>query len=405
MGSTRRPSGRLLYLVTEDWYFVSHRIALARAARDAGWEVHVACRVREHGGPIRSEGFVLHPLSWRRGSLNPIRELAAVAEIFRLYGRVRPALVHHVAMKPVIYGSLAARLLRIPAVVNAMAGMGFAFTGESLKSRALRAIATRAFRLLLGGRGRRLVVQNVDDAALFRDHRLLAPDRIAIIPGSGVDIVRFQPMPEPETGPAVAILVARMLWDKGIGETVEAARLLKKEGVPVEVHLVGPPDPENPAAIPEATLEAWNAEGVVRWRGASRDIPAVWRAGHIALLPSYREGMPRSLLEAAACGRPIVTTDVIGCRALVRHEVDGLLVPKGDARALADAIRRLALDPELRRRLGAAARRRVESEFSDAVILGRFLSLYAEVVAERDGTAAGQDGRSIDTAGQAPTDS
>jgi len=379
--SERDKKRTLLFLVTEDWAFWSHRLAVARAARDAGWRVHVACRVTAHGDRITAEGFSLHPLPLRRSGRNPLGELAVIWVIARLYRTVRPDLVHHVAMKPVLYGSVAARLARVRAAINAMTGMGSVFSTRKLSIRLLRPFIVIAFRLLLNRRGDLLVVQNEDDAALFRDRRLVASDRIRLIPGSGVDTDAFTVTPEPSTGPVVATVVARMLWDKGLGEMVDAARLLRNRGVPLTVRLVGDRDTENPSAIPLATLEAWQAEGVVEWLGRREDIAAVWAESHIAVLPSYREGLPRSLLEAAACGRPLVTTDVPGCRALVEDGANGLKVPVRNPEALADAIAKLVEAPALRHRLGQEARRRVETVFGDGPILAAFLTLYDDAAA------------------------
>lgn len=373
--------GRLLFLITEDWYFWSHRVALARAARDAGWEVHVAARVTAHGERIAAEGFRLHPLRLDRSGRDPLAELAAIAEIRRVYKAVRPDVVHQVALKPVLYGTIAARLAGVPAVVNAMAGMGSLFAARKGRLRLIRPLVLAAFRLLLDRRNQRLVVQNEGDAALFRDRGIVRPERLVLIPGSGVDTGLFSPCPEPPAPPVVATVVGRILWDKGMAETVEAARLLKARGAPVTVRLVGAPDPHNPTTVPPETVAGWAAEGLVRWEGPSTDIPAVWADSHVAVLASYSEGLPRSLLEAAARARPLVATDIPGCRGLVEDGVTGLTVPVRDAVALADAIERLAADPALRARLGAAARARVAAEFSDAVILRQFLALYDSVSA------------------------
>ena len=368
----------LLYLVTEDWYFWSHRLPIARAARAAGWEVMVATRVAKHGERIRREGFRLVPIGLRRRSLAPWREAAAIAELLRLYRRERPDLVHHVAMKPVLYGSLAAALAGVPAVVNALAGMGYVFTSSGVKARLLRPLIRTAFRWLLDRPNSRLILQNPDDIAVMTEGTVAA-ERVALIRGSGVDTQLFTPREEPE-GTPVAVMVSRMLWDKGVGELVEAARLLRRREVPLRVVLVGPPDPDNPASIPERQLSDWEASGDVAWWGERSDIAEIWAKGQIAVLPSHREGLPKSLLEAAACGRPMVATDVSGCREIVRDGVTGLLVPPGDAGALADALERLARDPGLRRRLGAAARDLVEREFSEEAVVAQTLALYRSLV-------------------------
>jgi glycosyltransferase involved in cell wall biosynthesis len=372
----RKP--KLLYLVTEDWYFWSHRLPIARAARDAGFEVAVATRVRGHGPRIRNEGFRLLPIGLRRSSQNPLREAAAIIEIIRLYRRERPDLVHHVALKPTLYGAFAAALAGIPAVINALTGMGFVFISTSRKARFLRPLVQTCLGLLLNRPGSRLILQNPDDRRMLVDAGVIAPHRVVPIQGSGVDTATFAPAPE-AAGTPIAALVSRMLWDKGVGETVQAARLLKERGAGVRVALVGDPDPDNPASIPLDQLREWQAEGAVVWRGHTEDVAAVLRDTHIAVLPSYREGLPKSLLEAAAAGRPIIASDVPGCREITRHGENGLLVPVKDARALADAIERLANDAELRQRMGRRGRELVEEAFSEAAVVERTLALYREM--------------------------
>ncbi len=364
----------LLYLVTEDWYFWSHRLPIARAARAAGWEVLVATRVGSHGDMIRQEGFRLIPIKMRRRSLAPWREIATVAELIGIYRRERPDLVHHVAMKPVLYGSLAAAVAGVPAVVNALAGMGYVFTSSAMKARLLRPLIKKAVRWLLDRANARLILQNPDDVAAM-SAGTVAPKRIVLIRGSGVDTTAFAPAAEPE-GTPVAVMVSRMLWDKGVGELVAAARLLRQCGVPLGVVLVGSPDPENPASIPERQLRDWDASGDVAWWGERSDVAEIWASCHIAVLPSYREGLPKSLLEAAACGRPLVSTDVSGCREVVRDGVTGLLVPPRAAKALAHALERLARDRDLRRRMGAAARDLVAREMSEQVVVAQTMALY-----------------------------
>ncbi|MBF0285112.1 MAG: glycosyltransferase family 4 protein [Magnetococcales bacterium] len=377
----------LLFLITEDYYFCSHRLPIARAAREAGFRVVVAAREQRHGETIRQEGFDFHPLrALQRGFASPGGEAAALRELIGLYRRVRPDLVHHVAMKPVLYGSLAASLTGVPRVVNALAGMGYLFTASTLKARLLRPPVRLAFRLLLGRPGRRVIVQNPDDLRLFVDNVGLPPERMALIRGSGVDAARFTPSPEPPTeatpdGPRItALFVGRMLWDKGVGEIVEAARRLRERRVPVRLRLAGTPDPINPQSIPEATLRQWHDEGLVEWIGHHDDVAPLWRQAHVALLPSYREGLPKSLLEAAACGRPLLSTDTTGCREIARHDKTGLLVPVGDGLALADALERLAKDGELRRRLGANARHAVERAFAQEIVVNQTLELYRELL-------------------------
>ncbi len=370
----------LLYLVTEDWYFCSHRLPVARAARAAGWDVVVATRVTSHGEDIRAEGFRLIPIGLRRRSLAPWREIAAIAELARLYRRERPGLVHHVGMKPVLYGSFAAAITGVPAVVNALAGLGYVFASTRLKARLVRPWVKLAFRWLLDRPNSRVILQNSDDVAAMTEATLPAA-RVALIRGSGVDIEAFAATVEPD-GVPVAVMVSRMLWDKGVGELVQAARRLRERGVDLKVVLVGPPDPDNPASIPERQLREWDSAGDVAWWGERSDIARIWADSHIAVLPSYYgEGVPKALLEAAACGRPMLATDMPGCREIVVDGVTGILVPPRDVTALAEGLEALARDKARRRRLGAAARELAEREFSETLVVEQTLALYRALCA------------------------
>lgn len=367
------PPSRLIYLVTEDWYFVSHRLPMARAAKQAGFEVHVATRVADHGGAIEREGFILHRLAWRRGSLDPFHQLQAVREVRRLYRRVQPALAHHVALVPTIVGSLAA--LGLPIVcLNALAGLGYAFTSPTRKAAAIRFALERLLRWLLSRDRAAVLVQNPDDRAAL--HALgVREEKIALIPGSGVDTDKLTPQPEPPP-PITVGFVGRLLTDKGVPALVAAQELLMRRGTGIALLIAGDPDPANPASIPARTIAEWERHQGVSFVGHFDDIHAFWARAHIAALPSLREGLPLSLLEAAACGRPIVATDVPGCREIARANVNALLVPPQDPAALADAIERLADDAELRRRYGAAGRTLVENEFSQQRIGREIVDLY-----------------------------
>ncbi|MEQ9491556.1 MAG: glycosyltransferase family 4 protein [Alphaproteobacteria bacterium] len=369
----------ILFLVSEDWYFCSHRLRLARAAKQAGADVAVACRVRDHGAAIEAEGFHLYPLPFDRSRRNVFADLATLLKIRKLYTDLQPDIVHQVAMKPVLYGSIAAWLSGVPAVVNALGGLGYLFINRSLPVRVARAGLGLLFRVLLNRRNSLLIVQNPDDAALFENRIGIDASRIRIIRGAGVDTVRFAPGDEPVPPPVIALCVSRMLWDKGIGELVEAARLLKTKGVPLRVRLAGPRD-DNPASIPQSTMDAWAAEDVVDILGPRTDIADLYRETHIAVLPSYREGLPKSLLEAAACGKPMVATDVPGCREVCRNGETGLSVPARAVEPLADALERLATDADLRKALGAAARRAAETEFAEDIIHDQTLRAYGDAL-------------------------
>lgn len=372
---------RLLYLISEDWFFCSHRLPLAVAAREAGFHVTVATRVGKDADRIRAAGLDLIPLNWSRRSTHPLRELAALREVVSVFRAARPHVVHQVAIKPVLYGSVAARLTGVPVVVNAVAGLGYVFSSTDLKARALRPLVRAAFHLLLDRRNARLILQNRDDVEHFVEERIVHRDRVTLIRGSGVDPARFTVGPEPP-GPPLVVLPARMLRDKGVEEFVAAARALRGEGVAARFALVGSPDPENLACIPETQLQAWQAEGVVEYWGWRTDMAAVFQQAHVVCLPSYREGLPKALIEAAACGRPIVTTDVPGCREVVSDGDNGFLVPARDTDVLTRVLRRLALEPHLRAAMGRRGRERAEREFSMDRVVGETLDLYVRAMAE-----------------------
>lgn len=365
---------KLLFVVTEDWYFVSHRLSHAVAAQAAGFEVAVATREGRQADVIRNAGIRLIPFTLSRRGGNPLREVLA---LWRLYRREKPDLVHHVALKPVMVGASAAWLAGVRAQVNAVAGLGWLFTSSGSVVRAVRPAVRWILACLLNRPRSLTIVQNPEDRSLLERSGVPAAG-LRLIRGAGVDLQVFFPVTSPPE-PICIVLVARMLWDKGVGEFVEAARLLTEAGVRGRFVLVGDPDPANPGSVPESTLRSWQRLHGVEWWGRRDDIPAVLQVGHIACLPSYREGMPKSLLEAAACGLPIVTTDAPGCREVVTNGVNGLLVPVRDAVALADALGRLIGDEALRHRMGKQSRLRAEREFGLDTVIAQTLAVYHEV--------------------------
>ena len=376
---TARP--KLIYLVTEDWYFWSHRLPMARAAQAAGFDVGVATRVTAHGERIRAAGFALHPLSWQRRRIGPLASVAAVAEIAALYRRERPALVHHVALKPAVLGSVAALAARVPAVVNAVTGVGFIASSPSWRARLLRHPLDVALTHLLERANSRVIVQNEDDRRLLLALHPAAVERVAVIRGSGIDTAHFTPLPEPPP-PIVAGFAGRLLEDKGITTLIEAQQHLWRSGVPLHLMVAGAPDPENPSSVDSATLARWRDLPGIAWLGAIEDVRELWRKAHIAALPSRREGLPKSLLEAAAMGRPLVATDVPGCREVARRDVNALLVPPDDAPALAAALATLAADAEQRRRFGAASRALVESDLAQEAVGVATVALYCNLMTD-----------------------
>ncbi|WP_309678792.1 glycosyltransferase family 4 protein [Polaromonas sp.] len=382
---------KIILFANTEWYLFNFRLSLAKALQSQGHEVLLISPPGEFGARLQAEGFRWQALPMDRRSLNPLQELRLLAHLCQLYRRERPALAHHFTIKCVVYGSIAALLARVPARVNAVAGMGYVFTNNALKARLLRPLVRALMRLVLNGRGARLILQNNDDVAAFAQAGLARPELVRLVKGSGVDLTRFTPHAQPvqddqegqvgkDTQPTRVLLAARLLWDKGIAEYVEAARLLRAQGLTIRFLLAGAPDPGNPAAIPQATLDGWAAAGLVELLGQVSDMAALFASVDIAVLPSYREGLPKSLIEAAACALPLVTTDAPGCREVVTHEVDGLIVPVKNGQALAAAIRRLHLDPAWARRLGLAARARALQEFDERIVIRQTLAVYAELL-------------------------
>jgi glycosyltransferase involved in cell wall biosynthesis len=372
---------RILIIANVDWSFWSHRLPIAKALLADNWNVTVAATVeRGYDKRIEAEGLQFVPLHFRRGFANPISELKNFWELIRLYYRIRPDLVLHVAIKPVLYGSLAAKLTKVPTVLNAITGLGYTFLEPGIRGRLINIAVTLFYRISLSGSRTRVLFENPDDKELFLGKKLGSRRNAFLIRGVGVDLCEYQQSPEPP-GVPIVLLASRLLWDKGVGEFVDAARLLVGEKVAGRFVLVGDPDPYNPRSISSTILKKWQAEGIVEWWGLRDDMPSILRQSAIVVLPSYREGVPRILLEAAASGRPIVTTDVPGCREVVRNGENGFLVPMRDSSALAKSIKKLIDDPLLRRRMGARSRSIAEAEFSEDMIVGQTVALLKESVA------------------------
>ena len=372
---------KLLFTVNDAGFFLSHRLAIAQAARDAGYDVHVATAPGAAVARIRDLGFTHHPVPLSRRGLNPVAEIGTLWSLFRLYRRLSLALIHHVTIKPVLYGGIAARLAGTPAVVSAVTGLGYVFIRRGWKASLLQYAIKTGYRWSLKRRGARVIFQNPDDREIFLTQGMANAKDSVLIKGSGVDVTRFIPAPEPE-GLPVVVLPARMLWDKGVGEFVEAARRLNKDSPRARFVLVGDSDDGNPTAIPAAELRHWLDEGAVEWWGFRSDMATVLQQAHIVCLPSYREGLPKSLIEAAACGRPIVSCDVPGCREIARAGENALLVPPRDSTALAEALGRLIGDAALRQGFGRRGREIVEAEFSLDRVISETLDLYAALMRE-----------------------
>jgi glycosyltransferase involved in cell wall biosynthesis len=374
---------RILYVVNESYFFVSHRLKIGLAARDAGFDVHIAAP-RDHvwaprgfqSGVLADQGFTLHEIPLSRRGVNPLREAATLRDLVSLYRTLRPALVHHMTIKPVLYGTLAARIAKVPIVVNLVTGLGQIFTAQDRTASLLRGLAVVGYRIAAGHPNAWTVFQNREDRNRLIALHAVDAARSSLVKGSGVDLTVFRPVSEPH-GTPVVLLPARLLWEKGVGVFAEAGRILQSRGVDVRLRVVGDTQPSNPRSVPEAELRSWTQKGFLEWEGRCDDMPAALAAAHVVCLPSsYGEGVPKVLLEAAAAGRPVVATDIAGCREVVRPGVTGLLVPPGDPTLLADAIALLALNRDMRVRMGNEARALAEAEFSDALVAEQTLTLY-----------------------------
>lgn len=378
---------RLLFVVNESYFFYSHRLPVARAAREAGFEVHVAApddHVWAASGfdvdALQAEGFLYHRIDLNHRGLNPLQDLRTMLAMWSLYRELRPTLLHHLTIKPVLYGGLAARLLNVPGVVNAVTGLGHLFSSGRPSARLLRGLIVPFYKLSLGNPRCRVIVQNAEDGELLQTHGIVAGERLRLIRGSGVAMNEFVPAPETDDTPLV-VLPARLIWAKGVREFVDAARTLRRQGVPGRFALVGEAKAGYSGAVPEAELRRWHLDGDVEWWGRQEDMQAVFRRCHVVCLPSnYGEGVPKVLIEAAASGRAIVTTDIAGCRDIVRDGVNGILTPPSDADALARALKALLTDPDYRRRLAANGRRVVEEDFALDRVVAATLDVYRELL-------------------------
>ncbi|MDA5192497.1 glycosyltransferase family 4 protein [Govanella unica] len=370
---------RLVFVINRTQFFLSHRLPIAMAAAQAGYDVHVAVADGPDTPILKATGLSVHTIPLTRSAMSPRGELKTIQSLKSLYETVRPDIVHHVTIKPVLYGTLAARLAGVPAVVNAISGLGFVFTANGAKAALRRGLVSQAYRSILRHHNQRVIFQNQDDYAVFRKAGIVRPHDAFFIKGSGTDLDLFTPRPEPE-GPVTIILPARLLRDKGVNEFAAAAHILKARHPSLRMVLVGESDFGNPTAVAEAQLQDWQQSGDLEWWGYQTDMPAVLAQAHVVCLPSYREGLPKSLIDAAASGHPIVTTDVPGCRDVVTHGDNGLLVPVRDAVALADALETLILDRDLRIRMGARGRARAEAEFSLDSVIDKHLTLYDELL-------------------------
>ena len=380
---------KILFVVNEAYFFVTHRLAVAKAAQQAGFEVHVACPIDHVWAPssfsiqeLTKFGFTYHPIPLSRRGMNPAQEIKTIIALVRLYGRLRPDLIHHLTIKPIMYGGLAARLVNLSSVVSTVTGMGQVFVGKGIFAAMLRFVVKVLYRMALSHPNTAVIVQNRSDRHAFVNLRLVSRERVHLVRGSGVSLEQFHPKPESNDEPLV-ILPARLIWEKGIAEFVQAARQLRQLGLSARFALVGDTQESNPRAVPKSQLELWHREGVIEWWGRQTDMPRVYAESHVVCLPSsYGEGVPKVLLEAAASARSIVCTDIPGCTEVVRQNINGLVFPVGDVEALSNALRRLIVDGNLRKTFGLSGRQIAEAEFGEDQIADQTLSVYRSVLDE-----------------------
>ena len=379
-----KPLRRLLYVVNEDWAFLLNRLPMARAAQKAGFEVHVATRVNDGARAIEAEGFTLHPIPLQRGGISPLSAIPAILALRQISARIKPDIAHHSGLQCCVYGSIAALGSQFP-YVSALTGMGYVFTSATWRTRLLRTILRWLLPSLLNQPGNVVLVQNPDDRTALASLGISAA-RIVLIPGSGVDTDTLLPLPEPD-GPITYGFAGRLLTDKGIRALVAAHGIVRAEGLQTHLLIAGNPDPANPASVSVPEVNEWAQRPGITWLGHVKDITSLWKRCHFAILPSHREGLPGSLMEAAACGRAMIATDAPGCREIVIDDQTGLLVGIEDPQALAGAIVKLATSPALRTRYGNAARELVVSKLSSRIIGEQIVRLYNDVSAARQSEA------------------
>jgi glycosyltransferase involved in cell wall biosynthesis len=368
-------SRHLVYVITEDWFFKSHFFDRAVNAVNAGYQVTVITRCRDSAREFEKYGLLTENIEFSRRGLNPITELATVLKLRSTLKRISPDIVHNIALKPVVLGSLAAQLAGICNIVNAPVGMGYVFTSQESKARVLRPIVKALIRYVLGNKNRRVIIENRDDFENLVSGGFARHDSIALIKGAGVDVQKFSQRPEPPE-PVKVIMISRLLRDKGVQEFIDAAKIVRSKDNSVQFLLVGDIDDGNPTSLNSEAIASLAKSADVTWLGARTDIPELLAQSHIACLPSYREGLPKSLIEAASVGRPIVTTDVPGCREVVTHMVNGFLIKPRDAQALSSAIEKLVTNPRLRKSMGEENRRKAETEYANEIIINQTHRVY-----------------------------
>jgi glycosyltransferase involved in cell wall biosynthesis len=375
---------KIVFFANTDWYLYNFILSLLNAFKEKGWEVVAISPKGNYSERLVAMGIRWISFDFSTKSMNPLKELSVLLRLVRLFKEERPSIIHNFTIKCVLYGSIAAKFTGGIPVVNAVTGLGYIFTDKGFKVSLVRPLIERFYKYAFTMNNIRVIFQNEDDRSFFVKSGLVDKDKTIVIRGSGVDCEWFKPVHN-EGGakerPVQVLFASRMIREKGVYELIEAARILKKEGVPVEFLFAGGRYPENPSSLTADDIENIKKEGVVQYLGHVDDMPQLISESDIVALPSsYREGTPRILIEAAAMEKPVVATDIPGCRGLVKNEVNGILVPVNNVNALVNAIRKLVENNELRVVMGRKGREIVKEEFDESIIVENTLNVYKELI-------------------------
>ena len=372
---------KLLIVVNELWFFYSHRLPLALGALKEGFDVYIIANGdKDLEKKVSSLGLKFREVPFSRSSINPFKEFRVLISLFRIYRKIAPDITHHVTIKPIIYGGIAARIVKTKSVVNSISGLGHVFISQGFVSKVRKAIVKTLYRNLFKHDNVRAILQNPEEREILSKYNIIGFDRSFLIRGAGVDLETFIPVVEPP-GPVVVTLAARMIWEKGVGVYIDAIKILKNKGIKAKFILAGGVDYDYPGFIKKSVLDNWHESGVVTWVGHHNNVSKLYQESHIVCLPSfYSEGVPKSLIEAAACGRPIVTTDKPGCREIVIDNFNGLLVRPCDAESLAHALEILIKNKNLRIKYGKNGRQLASDDFEVGSVVKSTLNVYADVM-------------------------
>ena len=367
---------KILFVVNVDWFFISHRLPLALEALKKGYEVHLACGISDKKEYLEKLGIKVHPLNLSRSGTGIKGELKAFIEIYNVLKKVTPDIAHFVTIKPVLYGGIASRFFGGFRKVFAISGLGFVFVAQTLKAKIVRTIVRAMYKIALGGKNSHVIVQNPEDKKVILSFNVTEDKNITLIKGSGVDLEQYFYKISENNIPKI-VMASRLLKEKGVFEFAQAAKILENKNLKVEFELYGEIDEGNPNSLTKTDLEKISKIGNFEIKGFSSDIKSVFQKSDIVVLPSYYgEGLPKVLIEAAACGRAVVTTDVPGCRDAIEPNVTGLLCEVKDTESLASVIEKLILDKDLRNSMGKEGRKLAEQEFDINKVVEKHFDIY-----------------------------